>query len=134
MSKILKIDNFAKSNKSKYGLESGGTCYLVKSPFYLEVISSYEIESLGKPNKLKEVWSKVKVAPEDIISVTDSGCFLQLKDITGFVECRPEIFSKKGEPDFDTFPKESLTRIGMDMIDSNPMTFEERKKLIITRI
>ena len=69
----------------------------------------------------------------DIISVTKSGCFTQLKDYDGFVECKPENLSKEGEPKFDRFPKEMLRKIGKDIINSKPMTFEERGKIIIAR-
>jgi hypothetical protein len=133
MPRILKIDNFEKDFKPEYGLDSDGSCYIVKSPFYIEIISSYEIEELGTPPKIKPVWSRIKLMQNDIISVTKSGCFAQLKDYDGFVECKPENLSGEGEPKFDRFPKEMLRKIGKDIINSKPMTFEERGKIIIAR-
>ena len=133
MSRILKIDNFQKDFKTEYGLDSDGSCYIVKSPFYIEIISSYEIEELGKPAKVKPIWSKIKLLQNDVISSSVGGCFVQLKDYDGFIECRPENLSKEGEPKFDRFPKEMLRKIGKDVINSKPMSFEERNKLIIAR-
>lgn len=133
MSRILKIDNFEKDFEPKYGLDSGGSCYIIKKSFPLEVISSYDIEELEEPKKLKPVWSSIKCLEGDIISITKSGSFIQFKDYIGFIECRPENISKKGEPDFDRFPKDMIKKIGKNMIDSKPMTLEERAKLIIAR-
>lgn len=133
MPRILKIDKFTDSFKSSYGLETG-FCYLVKSPFYLEIISSYEIVEIGEAPSVKPVWSKIKAAPEDLLSVTNSGCFIELNDYNGFIECRPERTSKEGDPSFDSFPSNSLNKIGKDMIDCKPMAMEERKKVIIVRI
>jgi hypothetical protein len=133
MPRILKIDNFEKDFKPEYGLDADGSCYLVISSFYLEIISSYETEELGTPPKIKPVWTRIKLLQNDMISITKAGCFVQLKDYEGFVECMPENLSKEGEPKFDTFPKEMLRKIGKDIIDAKPMTFEERGKLIIAR-
>lgn len=133
MSRILKIDNFENEFKPEYGLDSDGSCYLVKSTFTAEIISSYEIEEIAKPPKIKPIWSKIKLNENDVISVTKAGCFLQLNDYDGFVECRPENLSKEGQPKFDKFPKEMLRKIGKDIINSKPMTFEERTKLIVAR-
>jgi hypothetical protein len=134
MNKISRIDNFTADSKSKYGLEAGGTSYMINKDFYIEVLSSYDIEKIGEPNILKPVWSRIKLINGDIISVTSSGAFLELKDFEGFLECRPESSSKEGEPSFDRFIKENISKIGKDMISSNPMTLEERKKLITSRI
>lgn len=134
MNRISKIDNFTSDFKSKYGLEAGGSSYVVKKDLYVEVISSYEIETIGEPNILKPIWSRIKLIKDDLLSVTSQGVFLELKDFEGFLECRPESSSKDGEPSFDKFDKESISKIGKDMISSNPMTFEERKKLITNRI
>jgi hypothetical protein len=134
MAKISKIDNFVKDFKSKYGLESEGTSYVVTKEFYVEVISSYKIEKIGEPPIVKPQWSKIKLEKNDIISVTSSGVFAEIKGFDGFLECKPERYSKEGEPSFDRFEKSNLSKIGKDMITSKPMTFEEREKLIITRI
>ncbi len=133
MPRILKIDNFEKEFKPEYGLDSEGSCYIVNSPFYVEIISTYETEELGTPAKVKPIWTRIKLLQNDIISSTKSGCFLQLKDYDGFIECRPERLSKEGEPSFDRFPKEMLRKIGKDIINSKPMDFEERRKLRISR-
>lgn len=134
MNKISKIDNFTRDFKSKYGLESEGSSYIVKNDFYVDVISSYEIEEIGNPPLVKPVWSRIKLINGDLISVTSQGVFVELKDFEGFIECRPETTSKEGEPSFDKFERAKLNKIGYDMIESKPMTFEERKKLIINRI
>jgi len=134
MRRIFKIDNFTKDSKSKYGLDSGGSCYIVTQPFHIEIISAYPIEVLGTPNKLKYEWNKIKLYNDDVISVTNSGCFVELKGYDGFIECRPERTSKEGEPSYDRFPIKSLEKIGKGMISSNPMSFEERKKVVITRV
>lgn len=134
MPRILKIDNFTKEHKSNYGLDSGGTCYMVKEPFYLEIIQSYDIDKIQVPQTLKMKWGKIKVSKGDIISVTDSGCFVELEGYNGFVECRPEKIEKSGEPSFSSLPGEYLKKLGKDMINSVPMSFEDRNKVIITRI
>lgn len=133
MPRILKIDNFQKDFKTEYGLDADGSCYIVKDSFYIEIISSYEIEELGKPQKVKPVWSKIKLMQNDVISSSIGGCFVQLKDYDGFIECRPENLSKEESPKFDAFPKELLRKIGKDVINCKPMSFEERAKLIIAR-
>jgi len=134
MPRILNIDKFQKEFKTEYGLDSDGSCYIVKNPFYVEIVSSYEIEELGKPAKVKPVWTKIKLLQNDVISSSNGGCFVQLKDYDGFIECRPENLSKEGEPKFDRFSKEMLRKIGKDIINSKPMSFEKRSKLIVARI
>lgn len=134
MPRITKLDDFSKDSKSRYGLESGGSCYIVKDPFYLEIIELYKIEKIETPQTLKTQWSKIKTMEGDLISVTDSGCFIELVGYNGFVECRPEKIGKEGEPSFDSLPQGYLEKIGRDMIDSNPMTFDERGKVIMSRI
>lgn len=134
MPRILKLDKFAAVSKSNYGLESGGTCYVVKEPFYLEIIESYDIDKIEDPQTLKIKWSKIKTADGDLISVTDSGCFIELVEYNGFVEYRPENLKKEGVPSFDSMPVGSLKKIGKDMINSTPMPFDERGKVIMSRI
>ena len=117
MSSILKIDQFQKDFKSKYGLDADGSCYLIKSSFYLEIISSYESENKESNHisKVKPIWTRINTHDGDVISVTTSGCFIQLNDYTGFIECRPENISKEGEPKFDKFPDDMLKKIGKDI-------------------
>lgn len=135
MPNILKIDQFQKDFKSKYGLDADGSCYLVKSPFYLEIISAYDREDKKSNHisKVKPVWTRINTQDGDVISVTASGCFIQLNDYTGFIECRPENLSNEEEPKFDKFPNDMLKKIGKDIIDSKPMSFEERSKITIAR-
>jgi hypothetical protein len=135
MTRISKINDFVSDFESKYGLDAGGSCYIVKNDFYLEIISSYEDDkSIEGPLKyINPVWSKIKVTEGDLISVTKNGCFIEIKEVEGFVECRPEPTSKEMEPKLDRFPDDYLEKIGNDIISSKPMSFEERKKIIITR-
>lgn len=134
MPRILDLDKFAAVSKSHYGLESGGTCYIVKNPFNLEIIESYDIDRVENPQTLKIKWAKIKTAQGDLISVTDSGCFIELQEYKGFVECRPENTNKGESPSFAAMPVGSLKKIGKDMINSLPMTFDERGKVIMSRI
>jgi len=134
MPRILKIDSFSKEFKSNYGLDSGGTCYMVKEPFYLEIIQSYDIDKIQTPQTLKMKWGRIKTTKGDLISVTDSGCFIELVGYNGFVECRPEKIEKGGTPSFSSLPGEYLKKIGKDLINSTPMSFDDRNKVIITRI
>jgi|694.fasta_scaffold03069_29 hypothetical protein len=134
MPRILKIDNFEKDAKPKYGLGSDGTCYMVKETFYLEIAETYTVEEIGDPNLLKTKWAKIKTLEGDMISISNSMAFIELKGFTGFVECRPENKTKEGEPNFDALPPEYLEKIGKGLIGSNPMTFEERRKAVIARI
>jgi len=134
MASILKIDNFARDNKIRYGLVSGGSCYAIKDSFYLDILGSYEITDLQKPETVKCIWSRVKCQPGDTITVSNSGCFIEFKDFDGFVECRPTDLDKEGNPDFSKFPEEFLNRIGTNMLSSRPMSMEDRKKITIIRI
>jgi hypothetical protein len=44
----------------------------------------------------------------------------------------PNDKTKPGEPSFDKFPQEDLKKIGKDLINSQSMGFEERKKITLT--
>lgn len=136
MTKITKIDDFVSDFGSMYGLEAKGNCYLVNSDFYLEIISSYDEDKSieGDIKYVTPFWSRIKVSDGDLISVTKNGCYLELKDFDGFVECRPEIESKDTEPKFDKFPNEYLDSIGKNILSSKPMSFEERKKVTMSRL
>ena len=134
MGNILKIDNFSNEFKSKYGLESNGNCYIVKDPFYVEVITFYKKEYSDEIPKLIPSWTRIKAEKDDLISITNSGCYIEIKGYTGYLECRPEIISKKGSPSFDKFPEQKLEMIGKNLLKCNPMTFEERKNVSIARI
>lgn len=134
MGNILKIDDFTKDSKSKYGLESGGTCYLVKEPFYLEAIIFYEKDESGGVHKLNPSWVRIKTQKDDLISVTNDGCYIELKDYDGYLECRPESISSKESPKFDRFSLKNLQKTGKNLLKCNPMIFDERKNVSITRV
>ena len=134
MGNILKIDKFSNVSKSLYGLEANGNCYTVKEPFYLEAITSYEKDSSGEMKKITPSWNKIRAEKDDLISVVKDGCYIELNDYPGYIECRPESLSDKESPKFDKFPEDNLERIGQNLLKCKPMTFEERKNLLMTRL
>lgn len=134
MGNILKIDKFSNVSKSLYGLEANGNCYTVKEPFYLEAIIFYDKDFSGEIPKLSPSWAKLKAEKGDIISVTNEGCYIELNDYPGYIECRPETLSDKESPKFDKFPEDNLVKIGQNLLKCKPMTFEERKNVSMIRV
>jgi hypothetical protein len=139
MNKILKINNFTEESGSRYGLDTGGTCYIVKKPFHAELNVFYNREPYGKGIKLTPSWAKIKLENGDMISVTDDECYVELKGFNGFLQCRPDgLLDKKDakleEPNFISFPIENLERIGKNILKCKPMAFDDRKNVSVVRV
>ena len=134
MQRIIKLDQFASSFPSIYGLECG-FCYEVLDGFELEILSDYQNKGTiqGLPY-LESVWSVIKSREGDIIATTKRSCFIKLVDYEGVVECRPVRLSKEGEPSFDKFDKDYLKRIGMDVIEMTPLSKQDKNKICLSRI
>lgn len=135
MGRILKIDNFVKDFPSIYGLDADGTCYQVNDSFYVEVLTGYESKGTisGIPY-FEPKWTKFVCNKGDVIVASKSGCYIQPKDTEGFMECRPESKSPEGEPKLEAIPKDFLTKIAKDVINTNSLSFSERNKITSSRI
>ena len=134
MKNILKIDNFANAFKSMYGLEGDGNSYIVKDPFYVEAILFYDRETKKGVTEIHPSWTRIKCEPGDLISVTENGCYLEITDSKGFVECRPERSTSEEVPNLDKFPEDKLERIGKNVLKCKPMSLEERKNISVFRV
>jgi hypothetical protein len=135
MSRILKIDNFAKDFPSIYGLDADGSCYEVKEPLYLEVITGYESKGTisGIPY-FEPMWSKIKCDKGDLISASKSGCYLQAKGTEGYMECRPLSEAPEGSPKLENIPQDFITKVGKDLMNINSLSFGERNKITSARL
>ena len=132
MSRILKIDDFEESFPTKYGLDADGSCYEIKSPFDIMIIVDYEDLDGQTDTKYKSPkWEKFKTSKGDVILCSKNGSFIFPKDREGFVECTPVKDSNQQDISFDTFPKNSLKKIGKDLFRMHSMPIEERKKMTI---
>lgn len=134
MARILKLDKFSNNSKSMYGLEGDGACFIVKKPFYVEVLSFYNREAEGDIIKLTPSWTRIKLQNGDLISVTKEECYVELKDFEGFIPCRPENPASEETPSFSKFEIENLDRIGKNVMKSKPMPFDERKNVTVVRV
>ena len=133
MARILKIDNFTDAFPSFYGLEGDGTCYSVKNSFSINILISYDVKGkMGDIDYLEPTWSQYQCQEGDLITCNKNGCYIEPKSSEYFVECMPNDKTKPGEPSFDKFPQEDLKKIGKDLINSQSMGFEERKKITLT--
>ena len=135
MSRILKIDNFAKDFPSVYGLDADGTCYEVKEPFYLEVIIGYESKgTISGVKYFEPTWSKIKCEKGDLITASKSGCYLQAKGSEGFMECKPVSETPEGSPELENIPSKFMNKVGKDLMNIRPLSFEERNKITSARL
>ncbi len=134
MTRILKIDNFVKDFPTKYGLDADGSYYEIKEPFEIMIIVNYEdISNQGEIKYKTPKWQKIQVREGDFISCSKNGAFFIPKEKDGFVECTPCKESKQQDISFDTFPKNSLKKIGKDLFKLHPMSFDEREKITISK-
>jgi hypothetical protein len=135
MSRILKIDNFANDFPSVYGLDADGTCYEVKEPFYLEVIIGYESKgTISGVKYFEPTWSKIKCEKGDLITASKSGCYLQAKGSEGFMECKPVSETPEGSPGLENIPSKFMNKVGKDLMNIRPLSFEERNKITSARL
>jgi hypothetical protein len=135
MSRILKIDNFAKDFPSVYGLDADGSCYEVKESFYLEVITGYESKgTISGVKYFEPTWSKIKCDKGDLISASKSGCYLQAKGTDGFMECRPISEAPEGNPKLENIPLNFVVKTGKDLMNVNSLSFAERNKITSSRL
>ena len=135
MSRILKIDNFTKDFPSVYGLDADGTCYEVKEPFYLEVIIGYESKgTISRVKYFEPTWSKIKCEKGDLITASKSGCYLQAKGSEGFMECKPVSETPEGSPGLENIPSKFMNKVGKDLMNIRPLSFEERNKITSARL
>jgi hypothetical protein len=135
MSRILKIDNFTKDFPSVYGLDADGTCYEVKEPFYLEVIIGYESKgTISGVKYFEPTWSKIKCEKGDLITASKSGCYLQAKGSEGFMECKPVSETPEGSPGLENIPSKFMNKVGKDLMNIRPLSFEERNKITSARL
>jgi hypothetical protein len=135
MSRILKIDNFTNDFPSVYGLDADGTCYEVKEPFYLEVIIGYESKgTISGVKYFEPKWSKIKCEKGDLITASKSGCYLQAKGSEGFMECKPVSETPEGSPGLENIPSKFMNKVGKDLMNIRPLSFEERNKITSARL
>jgi hypothetical protein len=134
MGRVKPLDLYKKDFPSLFGLEFG-EYYETLEDFFLEVIDSYRVSSEKTGIKyLKPEWSRIRSIQGDLITVNHSGAYLIPKGEEFFIPCKPEFISKKEEPSFDKFPINFLKKIGKDVVEGHSMGFEDRKKIIFTRI
>lgn len=128
MRKIDKIDQFNQAFPIKYGLDADGACYEVQGDLFIEALLNYEEHDSPAYGKyLEPIWTKILANIGDLILSSKNGTFIKFQDHIGFVECKPVQDTKPGEPPMLRFPKESLKKIGNDLMSSNPMSLEERE-------
>jgi len=134
MERILKIDNFEKNFPTKYGLDSDGSCYEVITPFKIEILSGYTEPANKKGINYRDpIWEDFTTSDGDVILSSKNGAFIILKNSEGYIDCRPARSSNQQEPNMDTFPKDSINKIGKDLYRIRAMSFEDRKKITTTR-
>jgi hypothetical protein len=118
-----------------YGLVADGTCYEVKEPFYLEVISGYESKgTISGVKYFEPTWSKIKCENGDLIPASKCGCYLQTKVYEGFMECRPVQEAPEGTPKLENIPSKFMNKVGKDLMNIHPLSFEERNKITSARL
>jgi len=134
MRRIEKIDQFIKSNPTKYGLDADGCFFEVKEEFYIECIEDYKKdgEFLGV-NTLKPVWTKMKALPGDILVVNKNSSYIIPKGEETYIECKPfQIIKDKGLNNL-VYSKDKLIKIGKDVIKSKSMPLKDRLKITLSR-
>ena len=135
MSRILKIDQFAKDFPSIYGLSADGTSYNIIQDITIEALLSYrESDSAEYGKCLEAVWTKIVANKGGMIMASKNGVFFKPINYEGYIECRPLSDTKIGEPQMLKFTNKDLEEIGKGLINCHPMSFEDMNKIIKQKI
>lgn len=134
MTRILKIDQYTNDFPSIYGLDADGSCYEIIGGLLLDALLSYkEIESIEHGKYFEPIWTRILTIKGDLILSSKNGAFIKFMDHVGFVPCKPGQETKPGEPPMLGFPPDFIKKIGKDLMNDKPMSFEERNEVIKER-
>ena len=134
MGRIEKIDQFIKTNPTKYGLDADGCFFEVKEEFQIECVEEYKPRgSFLGVEVLEPVWTKMKALPGDILIVNKNSSYIIPKGEEAYIECKPSQLSQGQGLTQDAYSKDKLIKVGKDVTKTKSMPFKDRIKITLSR-